>query len=679
MPDLAALRPGDPATVGEYRLAGRLGEGGQGIVYLATGPEGTQVALKLLRADLAGDAGASERFVREVALARRVAPFCTAQVVGTGLFGGRPYIVSEYIEGPTLADVVREQGPRSGTTLHRLAVGTVTALVAIHQAGIVHRDFKPSNVVLAPDGPRVIDFGIAKALDIASTLTGSVIGTPSYMAPEQLSESGPGEKSDLFAWACTLVFAASGQPPFGQDSVPAVVNRIMHAEPDTACLTDPALRALVNDCLAKDPARRPSASEALMRLLGRATSADAPGRRPPGDPEGPTDVTGRRPVEEPPGAPEPAAPTGSPAGSPTGSATGLLRQGTATAGRPAGRGRTGWVVAGGVTGVLVLVAAGAFTAARLSGTAGRTNAVVGTPFPAPATAPAARPLTLPGTSVRLEERDGDPIRLASYTVDGGRRLYVRKHATGRFTPETRYFEYALDPSTNLALGTDVDYSTDLFATVSVVDHVTGRRRVVEVSRKPIFPTTPRWSPDGRYGLVTLYRGSDGDATEYGFGIVDVALEKGRAFRISDEGAGEWRFFWDAGGRAVGTWSGGRMRFYDLDGRPLRTLSDVGTPVWVEGDDVSPSGTRFLAHCAAAGTSLCAYPTSGGAEPVRIPVASNRLIGWWDDGHVAVWRERGGGYEAVVTDLAGRAARVIATAREKAEFDRMGFRFSRVSP
>ncbi|WP_346114993.1 serine/threonine-protein kinase, partial [Nonomuraea maheshkhaliensis] len=270
MPDLAGLRPGDPATVGAYGLSGRLGEGGQGIVYLATAPDGTKVALKLLRADLAGDAEASERFVREVAMARRVAPFCTAQVVETGLYGGRPYIVSEYIGGPTLADVVREQGPRTGTSLHRLAIGTITALVAIHQAGIVHRDFKPSNVLLASDGPRVIDFGIAKALDLSSTLTVAVIGTPSYMAPEQLTQSNPGPRSDMFAWACTLLYAASGQPPFGQDSVPAVVNRILRTEADTGSIADPALRALVTECLAKDPAGRPSAGDALMRLLGHA-------------------------------------------------------------------------------------------------------------------------------------------------------------------------------------------------------------------------------------------------------------------------------------------------------------------------------------------------------------------------------------------------------------------------
>ncbi|WP_327086091.1 serine/threonine protein kinase [Nonomuraea sp. NBC_01738] len=266
--------------MGEYTLTGRLGEGGQGTVYLGTARNGGKVAVKLLRADLAGDKEASERFVREVALARRVAPFCTAQVIETGLLAGRPYIVSEYIDGPTLSDVVRTQGPRTGASLHRLAIGTVTALVAIHQAGIVHRDFKPSNVVLASDGPRVIDFGIARALDLTSTLTAAAIGTPAFMAPEQLTDAAPGPQADLFAWACTLLFAATGQIPFGGDSLPAVVNRILNATPDTSAITDPALRALVDHCLSKDPARRPTAGEALLRLLGHSGEAPPPSPQP---------------------------------------------------------------------------------------------------------------------------------------------------------------------------------------------------------------------------------------------------------------------------------------------------------------------------------------------------------------------------------------------------------------
>ncbi|MFD0477926.1 hypothetical protein ACFQ0B_64530 [Nonomuraea thailandensis] len=155
--------------------------------------------------------------------------------------------------------------------------------------------------------------------------------------------------------------------------------------------------------------------------------------------------------------------------------------------------------------------------------------------------------------MKLEERDGDPIRLASYTVDGGKRLYVRKHATGRFASDPRYFEYALDPATNRALGTDVDYSTDLYATVSIIDHVSDARRVVELSPKPVFPTTPRWSPDGRYGLVTLYKGADGNAVEHGFGIIDVAAEKGRVFEIKDEGAGSGA---SSGTRTAAPWARG---------------------------------------------------------------------------------------------------------------------------
>ncbi|SDH99748.1 hypothetical protein [Nonomuraea jiangxiensis] len=358
--------------------------------------------------------------------------------------------------------------------------------------------------------------------------------------------------------------------------------------------------------------------------------------------------------------------------------------------QPGPRRGTGWIVAAGVAGVLVLVAATAFVALRLAGRSGATTpptssaAVSNTPTPVSTAtrisspAPTSRTITLPGTSVKVIERAGDPLRLTSYTVNSGKRLYVRKHATGAFAQNSRYFDYVLNLRTNQALGTDVDYSSDFFSTVSVVDHSTGDKRVVKISRRPVYPTTPRWSPDGAYGLVTLYKGTAaGDTDEYGYAIIDVAAGTARAFEIKEQGAGEWRFFWDAGGRAVGTWVAGRMKFYDLNGKHLRTLSDVGSPVWVEGDDVSPSGSRFLALCTTEGTSLCARSTSGDdPAPITVPVAGKRLIGWWDDDHLAVWRAEGAGYEAVVTDLSGQVRRVLATAPRKAEFDRMGFRFSR---
>ncbi|GAA0356936.1 protein kinase [Actinoallomurus spadix] len=267
MPDARPLQPGDPDRLGSYEVTGRLGEGGQGTVYLGRSAAGDPVAIKLLRGDLAQDDTARGRFLRELSAVKRVARFCTAQVLEADVDGDRPYIVSEYVPGPSLQQLVTSESPRSGAELERLAIGTVTALVAIHQAGIVHRDFKPQNVLIGPDGPRVIDFGIAKALDAAATMTNSAIGTPAYMAPEQLTGKEITPAADIFAWGSTMVYAATGIAPFGQDTVMAVINRILSEPPDLGGVQDP-LRAIVADCLAKDPAARPTAQQLLMRLLG---------------------------------------------------------------------------------------------------------------------------------------------------------------------------------------------------------------------------------------------------------------------------------------------------------------------------------------------------------------------------------------------------------------------------
>jgi outer membrane protein assembly factor BamB/predicted Ser/Thr protein kinase len=267
MPDHSPLRPGDPRRLAGYRLIGLLGEGGQGAVYLGEGPDGGPVAIKLLHARKVGDARARTRFAREVSAARRVGEFCTARVLAADLDGDIPYLVSEYIDGPSLHDAVLLGGPLRDADLHRLAVGMATALAAIHRAGIVHRDFKPANVLLSSRGPKVVDFGIARALDTASTLTSQVIGTPAYMAPEQLGTGAVGPAADVFAWACTLAFAATGNPPFGNDSVPAVIKRIIRDQPDLGGLTGP-LAETTAMCLAKDPAARPTAERLLVRLLG---------------------------------------------------------------------------------------------------------------------------------------------------------------------------------------------------------------------------------------------------------------------------------------------------------------------------------------------------------------------------------------------------------------------------
>ncbi|WP_344903387.1 protein kinase domain-containing protein [Actinomadura meridiana] len=253
-------------------MTARIGEGAQGSVFLGESGTGRRVAVKLLHADVGNDERARTLFDRELAAARRVAPFCTARILAAEADDDVPYIVSEYIDGPSLRERISGQGVPSGDELVRLAIGTATALAAIHEAGVVHRDFKPANVLLGADGPKVIDFGIARPLDAtAATMTGAV-GTPAYMAPEQVAGAVGGPPLDMFAWGCTVAFAANGVPPFGNDSVPAIMQRVLHAEPDLGALTGD-LRDLVAACLAKDAAARPTALQVLQRLLGTGPGA----------------------------------------------------------------------------------------------------------------------------------------------------------------------------------------------------------------------------------------------------------------------------------------------------------------------------------------------------------------------------------------------------------------------
>jgi predicted Ser/Thr protein kinase len=255
------LRRRDPERIGIYRIVGRLGEGGQGVVYLAETEAGDRVAVKMVHGRLAD----GPSFARELAAARQVAEFCTVRILDADLEADPPYIVSEYVDGPSLQQVVESQGPRHGAVLHRLAIGTATALAAIHRAGVIHRDFKPSNVLIGPDGPRVIDFGIARLIDTTGT-TGAVTGTPPYMAPEHFLGDRVGSEADVFAWGSTMTYAATGKPPFGSESLAAVAFRILHDEPDLSGLSGDFLE-LVRHCLAKEPEARPRARDVLLQLL----------------------------------------------------------------------------------------------------------------------------------------------------------------------------------------------------------------------------------------------------------------------------------------------------------------------------------------------------------------------------------------------------------------------------
>jgi eukaryotic-like serine/threonine-protein kinase len=270
------LADAPPTEVGPYRLLGRLGSGGMGTVYLASGPTGARVAVKVIRAELAGDAAFLDRFRREVRAARRVAGFCTARVLDADLDGPVPYLVTEYVDGVRLDQVVSAGGPLAASNLEGLAVGVAAALASIHAGGLVHRDLKPGNVLLSYFGPRVIDFGIAHALDDASTAvtrTGMVVGTPAWMAPEQFTSAPVTPAADIFAWGGLVAYAGTGRPPFGTGRVEVLAYRILHEAPDLDGL-DPAARRLVERAMAKDPARRPSARGLLMELLGEGAPAD---------------------------------------------------------------------------------------------------------------------------------------------------------------------------------------------------------------------------------------------------------------------------------------------------------------------------------------------------------------------------------------------------------------------
>ncbi|MFI0151480.1 serine/threonine-protein kinase [Streptomyces lydicus] len=266
------LLPADPRTVGPYRLLARLGGGGMGQVFLGRSPGGRVVAVKLVRPELAEDTQFRQRFAREVQAARRVGGFYTAQVVDADTEAIPPWLVTSYISGPTLREAIVKCGPLPADAVAALGAGLAEGLKAIHVCDVVHRDLKPGNVILAGDGPRIIDFGIARALDASSHLTQTgVIGTPAFMSPEQIRGREIGPASDTFCLAAVLAYAATGRGPFGDGPTEAVVYRVVHDEPDLSGL--PAeLAELVSAGLAKDPDDRPSVTEVLDRCAALAGS-----------------------------------------------------------------------------------------------------------------------------------------------------------------------------------------------------------------------------------------------------------------------------------------------------------------------------------------------------------------------------------------------------------------------
>jgi serine/threonine protein kinase len=270
---LAELQAGDPPQIGPYLLLGRLGAGGMGQVFLGRSPGGRLVAVKVIRAELAGDPGFRARFAREVAAARKVSGVFTAAVVDADPAAPLPWLVTGFVTGPSLAEAVGEHGALPVATVLALTAGLAEGLGAVHAAGVVHRDLKPSNVLLAADGPRVIDFGISRAVDATQvTRTGVVIGSPAFMSPEQVEGGAVGPASDVFSLGAVLVFAATGEGPFGPGAPTALMYRVVHGTPRLDRLPGP-VRPLAERCLAKDPGQRPTAAQFLAELTAAHPSA----------------------------------------------------------------------------------------------------------------------------------------------------------------------------------------------------------------------------------------------------------------------------------------------------------------------------------------------------------------------------------------------------------------------
>ncbi|MFF7389220.1 bifunctional serine/threonine-protein kinase/ABC transporter substrate-binding protein [Streptomyces scabiei] len=271
------LRSSDPARIADHRLLGRLGAGGMGVVYLARTSAGSLVALKVLAAEYAEDTGFRERFRREVEVARRVSSPWAVPLIDADADAEAPWLATAFVPGPSLAEAVAAHGPLGEHGLRVLGGRLAQALGEVHRAGLVHRDLKPGNVLLAADGPRLIDFGIARAPeDSGLTATGLVVGTPGYLSPEQAEGRGGlaiGAPSDVFSLGCVLAFAATGRPPFGTGALDALLYRAVHDPADLDGVPAP-LGELLSRCLEKDPTDRPEVAE-LVRELLHAGGAEA--------------------------------------------------------------------------------------------------------------------------------------------------------------------------------------------------------------------------------------------------------------------------------------------------------------------------------------------------------------------------------------------------------------------
>ncbi|MEU4231017.1 WD40 repeat domain-containing serine/threonine protein kinase [Nonomuraea sp. NPDC026600] len=603
MPNFTPLRPGDPQKLGGLELLGRLGEGGQGVVYLAGTPMGARVAIKWLRHEQSDDEDSVERFLREAEVARRVAPFCTATVLSTGVEQGRPYIMSEYVEGRSLERIVRDDGPLTGGDLERLAIGTATALAAIHEADVVHRDFKPGNVIMGAGGPRVIDFGIARTLSPATMTSSTQIGTPAYMSPEQITGQGLGPATDLFSWAATMVFASCGRAPFGSDGTHAVMSRVLRDPPDLGSL-DGRLHDLVRQCLAKDPAQRLTAKQVILRLLRNA--------EPDSDP---------------------------------------LVEGTRQAAPQADRTR--------LSRKPILIGVGALITAIAVAAGLVVPGWLRKPTPPPelvaTSSKGATPATpvktlLPGGAITLYEHPSDPVTLTAYEVEDPKNDddidYARQSLRGTFDKYPGNVESLVSPNGRYLAGRPYGYTSDGYDSILLTDRPAGSSFRVRTVRKPLDTALRSWSKDNSKVLLNVNKkieNKEGKDTwiTVGFAIINVAESKVSVIKVADDSIRDSDFGWDGREEGVvivyGKDEG--LRFFDVSGKPTRDMPGVGPLASGTRDIFSPSGKTFVTDCPGGGDGdHCLWDAGTGKQVRKFSSDCDKVLGWYDESRLYCWEQ-----------------------------------------
>ncbi|GAA3801543.1 hypothetical protein GCM10022226_21610 [Sphaerisporangium flaviroseum] len=648
----------NPGRIGPYRVVKRLSASCCSVAtYLAESPSGERVVVRHYADPPARRPADPSSWLDRL---RQASTVGTAHVLDVG----PDYVAGEHVDGPALPTEIQNRGPISGAALQRLAIATVTALAALHRAGIDHVGIRPSRVLLGPDGPRLAYPG-PEHHDMSSSAHETnplSAGALSWRAPEELEGHRPGPPADLFAWAAVMAYAATGRDPFDAGSITATIKRLSNAAANLGALEEGALRDLLTDCLVREPDQRPSAEDALLRLIGHSHVLET---------AVPDSVVAPRAAARP-------------------------RSGLRRVVLPLAAGLVLALVAGGVSAAVTLRTAGDRRPATAPTSAGASWTPRAVPSGPLSPLPRGTAVTLPGGLGTVYEDPADPVRLGSIRVNDGSKDESSSASYAR-DPKTGAFEEVGLPNTLAELSPDGRWLATLdslfLATsnqldVAFTDHLTGARFTVPALRLPYVTFGFAWSRQSDSVVITAVKQEKGKGkdtnTVYaaGFVIIDVRARTSVFVPTSDaeevKSAGSAidpnsflpLYRWAPDGRSVAAryvtanLTQG-LRFRDLSGQPIRLMHWVGSPTG-NGDWFSPSGELFATSGCGQTPVICVWRTATGQRVATIPATGGgSLIGWYDERHFIEVSREDGVHRVVARDFAGKVARVLAEVRAPA--------------